>query len=168
MATQIVDLLLKEINMEAGTTRKMLALVPDDKFDWKPHEKSMSFRQLAVHLAEIPGWITMAIQEDVLDFAGGYKPTHAETAHDLLRIFDENYASGRAALSETNDEFILNNTWTMKMGEQVLMTLTKYETIRHAISQNIHHRAQLGVFLRLNNIAIPGTYGPSADDMGKF
>lgn len=168
MKKTIVELLLKEIAMEAGPTRKMLSLVPDEDFDWKPHAKSMSFRQLAVHIAEIPGWIALAVQTDVLDFAGGYQPTQADTAQDLLRIFDENYANGRAALSETNDEFLLNNTWTMKMGEQVLMTLSKYETIRHAIAQNIHHRAQLGVYLRLKNIAIPGAYGPSADEMGSF
>lgn len=168
MGKTIVELLLKEIAMEAGPTRKMLSLVPDEDFDWKPHAKSMSFRQLAVHIAEIPGWIALAVQTDVLDFAGSYQPTQADTAQDLLRIFDENYANGRAALSETNDEFLLNNTWTMKMGEQVLMTLSKYETIRHAIAQNIHHRAQLGVYLRLKNIAIPGAYGPSADEMGSF
>lgn len=168
MSKLIVEQLLKEIALEAAPTRKMLSLVPDDQFDWKPHAKSMSFRQLAVHIAEIPGWIALAIQTDVLDFAAGYQPTQADTAQDLLRIFDENYANGRAALSETNDDFILNNTWTMKMGDQVLMTLSKYETIRHAIAQTIHHRAQLGVYLRLRDIAIPGTYGPSADDMGKF
>lgn len=168
MGKTIVDLLLKEIALEAGPTRKMLSLVPDEKFDWKPHPKSMSFRQLAVHIAEIPGWIALAIQTDVLDFSGGYQPTQADSAQDLLRIFDENYANGRAVLSDTNDDFLLNNSWSMTMGEQVLMTFTKYETIRHAIAQTIHHRAQLGVFLRLNDIVIPGTYGPSADEMGKF
>lgn len=120
-------------------------------------------KQLTVHLAEIPAWVTMALTTEGIDFASGYKPTQADNTEDLLKIFDNSYQSGSAALSSASEE-ALNGTWTMRMGDKVLMSLSKYETIRHALGQMIHHRAQLGVYLRLLNIPLPKTYGPSADE----
>jgi uncharacterized damage-inducible protein DinB len=154
----------KQLTEEAVSTRKMLKIVPDDRFDWKPHPKSMSIRQLATHIAELPGWIPMGISTDVLDFAtGDYKPTPIKNNSELLSVFEENQQKALEALSKTTDAY-LQNSWTMKNGDQIYMKLTKEDVIRVSISQSIHHRAQLGVFLRLLDIPIPGPYGPSADE----
>jgi uncharacterized damage-inducible protein DinB len=161
---EIIPLLLKEIEQEAAITRKMLNRVPDDKWDWKPHEKSMTMKQLTVHLAELPSWIQMGLATSELDFSKfDYKPTPVTNKDDLLALFEKSYDEGRNALS-TAAEDALWGKWTMRNGDQVLAEMSKYEVIRHSIAQTIHHRAQLGVFLRLLNIPIPGSYGPSADE----
>jgi len=163
----IIEILLKEIENEAQTTRKMLTIVPNDKYDWKPHPKSMSIKQLATHIAELPGWITMGITTDGLDFAANaYKPEDINNTTDLLAFFEKKYAEGRAQLLATNEE-VLQQPWVLRNGDQILSDQTKYDTVRVSISQTIHHRAQLGVFLRLLNIPIPGSYGPSGDELGK-
>lgn len=160
----ITELLLKEQSQEYPNTRKMLALIPDDQFNWKPHEKSMSMQQLAVHLAELPSWPAMILHTSELDFATfGYKPTVVENTNELLSVFDKNLEKGRAALSAATEDQ-LNDFWTMRQGDHIISKSSKYEMIRHAFAQNTHHRAQLGVYLRLLNIPIPGVYGPSADD----
>ncbi len=162
----IVPFFEKQLKEEAATTRKMLKIVPDDKYDWKPHPKSMSVQRLATHIAELPGWIPMGIKTDVLDFAvADYKPTPIKNNSELLAVFEENQKMALEALSKTTDEF-LQNPWTMRNGDQVFLTITKEDVIRLSISQTIHHRAQLGVFMRMLNIPIPGSYGPSADEMG--
>jgi uncharacterized damage-inducible protein DinB len=161
----IIPFFEKQLKEEIVSTRKMLERVPDDQYDWKPHQKSMSIRRLATHIAELPTWIPMAINTDVLDFAAGnYQPTPIDNTKELLKIFDENQKSAFDSLANTSDAY-LKNPWTMRNGEQVYFTITKEDVIRMAISQMIHHRAQLGVFLRLLNIPIPGPYGPSADEM---
>jgi uncharacterized damage-inducible protein DinB len=165
LTMSIIQLLLKEMEQEAAITRKMLPLVPDDKHDWKPHEKSMTMKQLAVHIAEIPSWVGTIINTEVLDFeAQGYKPTPVNNNKELLALFEKSVADSKAVLEKSNEEDILTKTWTMSSGKTVLLSMTKYEAIRHAFAQEIHHRAQLGVYLRLLNIPIPGSYGPSADD----
>jgi uncharacterized damage-inducible protein DinB len=160
-----IETFLKEIDSEAETTREMLSRVPEDKYDWQPHPKSMTVRQLATHIAELPGWITIGLTTDELDFAkNAYKPELINSNADLLATFEKNLANGREQLAATNDE-VLALTWTMREGEAIYMQCTKGEVVRISISQTIHHRAQLGVFLRLLNIPIPGSYGPSADEM---
>jgi len=155
---------LKELNDESVVTRKMLERVPEDKYDWRPHEKSMSVMQLAGHIAELPSWISMAFTTDELDFqASAYVPPALNNNQDLLGLFEKSFAEAREKL-ESNSNADLSPAWLLKNGEQVLMSLTKGGLIRHALSQTIHHRAQLGVYLRLLDIPIPGTYGPSADD----
>jgi uncharacterized damage-inducible protein DinB len=162
---EIIKMLLKEFDEEAQTTRKMLSCIPNDKYDWQPHPKSMTVRRLATHLADIPSWVEMAICEDELDFAGN---THAEpvidNTVDLLAFFERSSAGGREALAGTTED-VLEQNWTMRNGEQIYFTATKGEVIRMSYSQIVHHRAQLGVFLRLLNVPIPGSYGPSADEM---
>jgi uncharacterized damage-inducible protein DinB len=161
----IIPFFEKQLKEEIAKTRKMLEIVPDDQYDWKPHPKSMSVRNLSTHIAELPTWIPLAIDTDVLDFAtGDYKPTLIDNTKDLLKIFDENQQTAFDGLAKTTDEY-LQNPWTMRNGDQVYFTITKEDVVRMAISQMIHHRAQLGVFLRLLNIPIPGPYGPSADEM---
>lgn len=162
---EIMPVLLKELDYEVSLARKMLALVPEDKFDWKPHPKSTAMRQLAVHIAELPGWITMAFNTTEIDFATmDYTPTPAENTAAILSLLERSTESGRSSLENAKGEDLLPS-WTMRTGEQIHSVMTKYEVIRHALSQITHHRAQLGVYLRLLNIPIPGSYGPSADEM---
>lgn len=161
---EIIPLLLKEMEQEAQTTRKMLQLIPTEQFEYKPHEKSMKMETLAVHIAEIPAWVKMGLHTSELDFAKmDYKPTEVKNTSDLLSLFEKSLEEGKAALQNASEEDLLPS-WTMRSGEQIFNVMTKYEVIRHAIAQTIHHRAQLGVYLRLLNIPIPGSYGPSADD----
>lgn len=160
----IIELLLKEVDAEAVTTRKMLERVPTDKLQWQPHPKSMIMEHLAVHIAELPSWISMALHTSELDFAANpYQPTPVKDAKDLLNLFEQSLNSGKTALQQAKEEDLLPS-WTLRNGEQIYMTITKYEVIRHSLNQIIHHRAQLGVYLRLLDIPIPGSYGPSADE----
>lgn len=148
------------------TTRKMLERVPTDKLDWQPHQKSMTIQRLASHVAELPTWITMTLNTDELDFAKSeYKPRFVKNTADLVDFFERCLEEGRQALLSGREED-LDKTWVLRNGDQVYSTSTKAEVIRMALSQIIHHRAQLGVYLRLLNIPIPGSYGPSADDAG--
>ena len=161
---KIIPMLLKEMEQEAQTTRKMLERVPNDKYDWQPHEKSMTLRRLATHIAELPSWITMALTTDELDFANSpYKPVEINNTAELLEYFERSFADGRSHLEKATEEE-LPQPWTLRNGGQVYNVYTKGEVIRVAFSQTVHHRAQLGVFLRLLNIPIPGSYGPSADE----
>jgi uncharacterized damage-inducible protein DinB len=155
---------LKELEHESIGTRKMLALVPADKCDWKPHEKSMKLIDLATHIADLPTWITMGIVQDGLDFATTpYNPALCKNGEELVKYYDKNAAEASAILKKSKDS-ILEETWTLRNGDIVYQQLTRLETIRHAYCQIVHHRAQLGVYLRLLNIPIPGVYGPSADE----
>lgn len=162
---EIIPLLLKEFDQEAEITRKFLKIVPMDKLDWRPHPKSMTLKRLAVHIAELPSWIDMSLNTDGVDFAkGDYKPGQVSNSKELSDLFEKAYAKGKAALINAKEEN-LTEKWTIRNGEQILNTMTRYEAVRHSFSQTIHHRAQLGVFLRLLDIPIPGSYGPSADEM---
>jgi len=155
---------LKELNREAIATRKMLAVVPNDKYDWKPHPKSMNIRQLAGHIAELPSWIKMALNTDELDFAkAGYVAPDINDTKTLVGLFETHLAEGQEELGKAK-EATLNEPWTLRNGEQIYSTEPKADVIRMTLSQIIHHRAQLGVFLRLLDVPIPGSYGPSADD----
>jgi uncharacterized damage-inducible protein DinB len=161
----IIELLLKELNEEAQTTRKMLELIPNDKFDWQPHPKSMTIRRLASHIADLPNWIAMVINTNELDFAGNnWKEEVVDDNDGLLAYYERSLANGRTHLEQVTEEQLLPE-WTLRNGEYIIGVWTKYEMIRISFSQIVHHRAQLGVYLRLLNIPIPGSYGPSADEM---
>jgi uncharacterized damage-inducible protein DinB len=163
--TQIA-LIQKELEREALTTRKMLALVPAEKFDWKPHPKSMAMMNLATHIAELPTWVSMVLNTDELDFAANeYKPTIVKDNAELMELFEKSLEDARAQLA-IGKEDTLGKEWVLRMGEQILSKGSKADMIRISLSQIIHHRAQLGVYLRLLDIPIPGSYGPSADDNG--
>lgn len=156
--------LLKEMAQEAQTTRKMLSVVPDDKFDWKPHARSMTIRQLATHIAELPGWVTMALTTDGLDFAANpYKQDEINNRAELLNYFEQKLNGGAETLSTAKDSD-LEPIWTLRMGEKVLSDRPRADVIRMTYCQIVHHRAQLGVYLRLLDVPIPGSYGPSADE----
>jgi uncharacterized damage-inducible protein DinB len=159
-----LSLFKKELEREATATKKMLAAIPNDKYDWKPHPKSMSIRQLSTHIAELPSWSGMVLDTSELDFATmDYKPTEFNDTTGLVQIFEKNLADGLTQLTNGKED-TLNEPWTLRNGEQIYSTEPKAEVIRMSISQIIHHRAQLGVFLRLLDVPIPGCYGPSADE----
>ncbi|MBC8152652.1 MAG: DinB family protein [Bacteroidetes bacterium] len=160
----MTEVFSKELELEADTTRNMLSRIPDGKYDWQPHPKSMTIKQLSAHIAELPGWITMALVTDELDFSKyTYEPVPVGTTAEVLTLFEQSLASGKASLSQATDEQ-LSLPWTLRNGEEIYSTSTKGDTIRHAYNQTVHHRAQLGVYLRLLDIPIPGSYGPSADE----
>ncbi|MEO7540240.1 MAG: DinB family protein [Pyrinomonadaceae bacterium] len=156
---------LAELDNEAKVTRSVLERIPADKFDWKPHEKSMTFGRLASHVAEMFGWTKDTLKKDVLDFATmDYKPFEPTSTEELLAFFDEHIAASRAALSEASDETFMTD-WTMRNGEQVYFTMPKVAVMRSFVMNHIvHHRGQLSVYLRLNDIPVPSIYGPSADE----
>lgn len=160
----MIQTFLKELEAEAVTTRKILSIVPDDKYQWKPHEKSMTIQQLATHIAELPTWVPMTLNTSELDFATTpYTQKGINNTKDLLELFESSLVECRTALQNAREEQ-LSEPWTLRNGEQIYSTEPKQDVIRMAFSQIIHHRAQLGVFLRLLNIPIPGSYGPSADE----
>lgn len=160
----LIQMLTKEMEQEAQTTRRMLARVPNDRYSWKPHEKSMNVQQLVTHVAELPSWVNMVLHTDELDFAKNpYQPVAITHTEQLLTYFETSLAEGKEALSQAREEQLEAN-WTLRNGEQVYSSSTKSEVIRMCFCQIVHHRAQLGVYLRLLNILIPGSYGPSADE----
>lgn len=159
-----IEIFFEELNAESIITRKMLERIPNDKYDWKPHEKSMDIRRLATHIAELPTWITTALTTEELDFEkSAYEPKKVDNTEQLMAFFEKSLIDGRSQLIEKNEDK-LDEMWTMRSGDVIYNVRTKAKVIRMSLSQIIHHRAQMGVFLRLLNIPIPGSYGPSADE----
>ncbi|MDI9882094.1 DinB family protein [Flectobacillus longus] len=161
----VLALLQQELEKEAQTTRKMLSIVPADQFDWQPHPKSMTLRSLSTHVAELPTWVRMVLETEELDFEKNpYSVPKINTTAELVDFFEKNLLDSRDALA-TADVSTFDKPWTLRAGETIYSSDPKIDVLRMTFSQIIHHRAQLGVFLRLLNIPIPGSYGPSADDM---
>jgi uncharacterized damage-inducible protein DinB len=159
----LIEFFLTGLEQEAQITRKMLAVVPNDKYDWQPHSKSMTISKLVSHIAEIPGWIALALTTDDFEYMAE-EPKIFHNNENALVFLEGNIAWSIDELKQTGTAE-LDKPWTMRGGEQVWFTISKSEVIRMAFSQLTHHRAQLGVYLRLLNVAIPGSYGPSADEM---
>ena len=160
-----IKFFLEEMDRESVTTRKMLERIPDDKYDWKPHDKSMNIRQLSTHIAELPTWITMVMNTTELDFESApYEPKDISKTTDLMELFETSLADGKASLQKATIEQ-LQEPWVLRNGAHILSNTPKHEMVRITFSQIVHHRAQLGVYLRLLDIPIPGSYGPSADDV---
>ena len=160
----IKDALLPEFDHEMATARKVIERVPADKFGYKPHEKSMTMGRLASHIAEMPTWAVTGITVDSLDLAGGYAPFEPATSAELLTAFDKNVAGACSAIAGASDETFMKN-WSLKRGDVTLMTMPKIAVVRSFVLNHvIHHRGQLSVYLRLNNISVPSIYGPSADE----
>ena len=160
----IIPMLLKEMEQEAQTTRKMLERIPDDKFQWQPHKKSMTVQRLANHIAELPGWVTMTFNTDELDFAKNpYRDAENTNTKDVLSFFERSLEGGKGSLAQAKEED-LQKTWTLRHGDKILSVRSKAEVIRMAYCQIVHHRAQMGVYLRLLDIPVPGSYGPTADE----
>jgi len=166
----ISKLLLPEFDQECVNTRKTLELVPEDKWSWKPHEKSGSLGWLAGHVATLNEWTAMTMKTTELDYAPvngpKYEQTPTRNRKELLAAFDKSTAEARAALDNVSEEEWWK-PWTLLMGGQTLFTMPRYSVIRtFCFNHMIHHRAQLTMYLRTLNIPIPGLYGPSADEQG--
>ena len=159
------DAFIAELKQEAVNTRKMLERVPEDKFLWKPHEKSMTIGRLASHIAEIPVWVNRTLTADEFDFATASMVRNTyENRAALLKVFDEKQAEAIAALQNATDD-MLNATYSIRRGEQVMFTMPRKVLLRNfAFNHLIHHRGQLSVNLRLLDVPVPGMYGPSADE----
>lgn len=158
-----IEFFKKQFIEEGEITRKMLSIVPDDQFDYKPHERSMDIRRLVTHIADLPGWIHMTFTSDQLDFADPYIQPEINNNKDLLEYFEKRYQESLSSLLPEYEP-VLGKPWTLRHGEKIISTSPKIDIIRMSLSQQIHHRAQLGVYLRLLDIPIPGSYGPSADE----
>ena len=164
----IAQTLLPEFDQEMANTRKMLERVPDGKFDYKPHQKSMSLGQLAAHTAEIPSYATATMRVESMNFTGEEKPFLPATRQELLEAFDKHVAESREALSKATDEE-LAKIWTLTYKGSQIFAMPRSAVLRSMVMNHlIHHRSQLGVYLRLNNVEVPGMYGPSADEMNQF
>lgn len=160
----IVDALLPEFDHEMTVTRKLLERVPDDKHDWKPHQKSMSLGQLAQHVATIPMWGAATLTQAEVDLGGDQQPPVLRTRAELLAAFDQHVKDTRAKLTGTSDVELMA-PWALKRNGQTIFSMPKAAVWRgFVISHLIHHRGQLSVYLRLNDVPVPSIYGPSADE----
>jgi uncharacterized damage-inducible protein DinB len=165
---KLSDLFLSEFDQEMTTARKTLERIPEDKLTWKPHEKSMPLNRLAGHIVELTGWPVAVIEQDSLDFrppgAPPVQPTFATSQKQALELFDKNRDATRRAIAGASDEHLMKN-WTLMTGGQKILAMPRFAVLRtFCMNHIIHHRAQLGVYLRLNNIPVPSVYGPSADE----
>lgn len=168
----IYEAFLAELDQETPRTRKMLERVPEKKLDWKPHDKSMPLGRLATHVAELQGWAEAVLAQDEFDLAPpdapSYQPTVLKSVSEIVKLFDSNVEKLRGLLRSTSDGDFMK-PWTLKMGGQALFTAPRVGVTRETLFNHLyHHRGQLSVYLRLNGVPVPQTYGPTADetDMG--
>ncbi|MFQ6112506.1 MAG: DinB family protein [bacterium] len=161
---KLIAPILAELEQEAKTTRKMLELLPEDKLKWKPHEKSMTLGRLAAHIAEIPSWVDAFVQQDELVLgAVEYEPPMATSVSETLETFDKNLAYALEKLKPLSDDQLSAN-WRLKKEEEVIHEMPRLAVVRTwLLSHIIHHRGQLSVYLRLNDVPLPQVYGPTAD-----
>jgi len=164
----IAEMFLPEYDLEMANTRKALERIPDDKLGWKAHPKSNTIGWVGSHLAEIPGWVSGTLMMNDWDIApvGGdpYRTPTLKSRQEILSLFDKNVAEGRAAIAACSDEAFMQQ-WSLKAGGQALFTMPRVGVIRtFVLNHTIHHRGILCVYLRLNDIPVPGMYGPSADE----
>ena len=167
----IAHSLLPEFDMEMASTRKTLERVPDGKFEFKPHPKYGSMGWLAAHLANLPLWAVMTLKDDSLDIApaGGqpFQLPAPKNKQEVLELFDQHVADARKGIAAATDEQLMR-PWSLLKTGQTIMTMPKIAVLRSFVLNHIiHHRAQMGVYLRLNDIPVPSIYGPSADE-GSF
>lgn len=161
----INETFIGELQHAAATTRKFFERYPADQGDYQPHEKSMSLKRLASHVAELITWVSVTLDHDELDFAKfNYKPMIAENSEQLIAMLDKNVNDAIDCLKRTDDAVFMQN-WTMRQGEQIFLTMPKIAVLREFVMNHlVHHRAQLGVYYRLLNIPVPQSFGPTADE----
>ncbi len=164
MSNTLTQAYLKELNAEAVASRNCLVNIKDGLGEYKPHEKSMKMSGLYIMIADIPRWISTMIKEGDINFAT-YKQWAPASASELPAHLDETLADARKALESLTDED-LNKTFNLKMGEQILFTQPLGDAISSTLNHWVHHRGQLTVYMRLNNLPVPSIYGPSADHQG--
>lgn len=164
------DHLLKQLDAEIDASRRVLERVPESGFDWRPHEKSWTMKDLATHVAVLVGWGGMILTTDGIDFQSDdmkkWAPPTAESVEDILGILESNAQKAREALAGMSDEALEEN-WVMRAGEHVMASDPRYDTFcRWVLSHQSHHRGQLTVYLRTNDVPLPAIFGPSADEEG--
>jgi uncharacterized damage-inducible protein DinB len=162
------DLIRSDFEDELNSTRKILAAVPDDKMDFQPHAKSMKLGRLAGHVADLLQWTAVAVDDDKFDVAPGGKPAFAPfnptSGKELLEHFDKNVATAREKLASLDGDR-LEDKWSLYRDGKFMFDMPRWKVLMgFNLAHIVHHRAQLGVYLRLNGIAVPGVYGPSQDD----
>lgn len=156
-------LLIPEFQYEVTLTEKFINRIPEDKMDWRPHPKSMSIKELANHLAEIPQWVLAIMEKEELDLEGYRSPAYWEKS-EIVKFLRNGASSAESALRQPDDAY--QELWKLKKGEHTVVEMPKLNVLRTlAFNQLPHHRAQLGVYFRLLDIPVPSTYGPSADEM---
>lgn len=162
------QLALGDLNHELNTTRKLLERVPEAHLEWKPHEKSFSLGNLALHIATIPYWLTRVLSADHFDLTEATRNPPPSSLKEILDAFEHRVSEMRALL-DAADDTALTETWQLRRGEQVLQTMPRVAVIRAmGINHIVHHRAQLSVYLRLLDVPLPAMYGPSADEQPNF
>jgi uncharacterized damage-inducible protein DinB len=165
---RIVELLLPEFDAEIASTRKMLAAVPEEKFGWRPHAKSFTMRELAGHVAELSSWTSDVLRRERFDVDGANPPENGSfkpaSVEQMLEKFEGWAATARADLAAATDD-AMQQEWVMTWSGYEIIRSSRYQAIRKwSLNHLVHHRAQLGVYLRLNDVKLPGVYGPSADE----
>ncbi|HWX93508.1 MAG TPA: DinB family protein [Terriglobales bacterium] len=159
----MTDLFLGELERETASTRRTLERVPEGRYDWKPHDKSMVLGYLAELVARLPSWTVFTIKQDSLDLST-YKAQPLRTTRELLEEFDASVAGAREALANTTDEHLLK-PWRLLVAGQVVMEQVRHVVLRDSVFSHLaHHRGQLTVYLRLLDLPVPAIYGPSADE----
>jgi uncharacterized damage-inducible protein DinB len=164
-----IDVLLPEYDREIGTTRRVLERIPGSVFRWKPHDRSTPMGELAAHVADLPRWIAIVMTSRTVDLSSDVDPAgpRATSTAQLLSTFDDNEQAARVQLVGAADD-ILSEPWTLTRGKQDLFTMPRVVAMRHLVLNHlVHHRGQLTVYLRMQDIPIPALYGPSADE-GSF
>lgn len=162
----IIDSFLPEFDQESKVTRKVIERVPSDKLDFQPHPKSMTAGRLATHLAELMNWCTTTIQTAEFDVAQPWDSAKLTSTEEILTLYDRNAAEARKALAGVSDQDMMA-MWSLKAGDQMIFSMPRSATLRSFVFNHlVHHRAQLGVYLRLMDVPVPQTYGPSADEGG--
>jgi uncharacterized damage-inducible protein DinB len=163
MTMPIIDSILMELDQEAATTRRVLERVPEASLAWKPHAKSMSLGELALHVATTPGGVAEIVKSDTAEVPQFTRPSATSKA-ELLSALDRSIAQAKGVLGKMDDA-TLNATWTLKRGNQVVFSVPRVSVIRSILLNHwYHHRGQLSVYLRLLNVPVPSIYGPSADE----
>ncbi len=150
---------------EMKSTRRLLERVPldDAHREYRPHPKSMPLDRLATHVAELPSWAKVALESELFELQPGFKPNIASSTAELLEVFDRSVEQGRAAIAAASEDDMTKD-WTFRFGDVITFTQPRTKVVRSFLNHLVHHRAQLGVYLRLNGIPVPGMYGPSADE----
>ena len=167
-AMKVSELLLPHYDQEMKNTRRILEVVPEDKFGWKPHDKSMMLGRLAAHVGDLPRFLTTIIQTDGMELtAGQQKPFSPVTRAELLAGFEDRASEAHDAIARSSDEHLAKR-WSLTFKGQEVFAGVRHELLQTTICHQVHHRAQLTVYLRLNDVILPGVYGPSADEMGQF
>ena len=153
-----------ELEREKDNTLRMLKVLPNEQFGWKPHEKSMSLGELANHIVELHNWVSLVFNREVLDFKVDYIPSTLATKEELIEVLEKGFEENSKVIESLTDENYFSN-WALKAGDYVIAEMPKAGAIRFIITNHlIHHRGQLSVYLRLLNVPVPGIYGPSADE----